>query len=986
MTDALPASGFAVGVLGGVSVHVDGVAAQLGGTRQRSVLAMLLLSRNQYVSVGDLAEGLWTDPSPNSEATVQVYVSRLRRALRHAAPRIESRAGGYLLRLRDEELDSARFESLAMSGHQLLQESASAAKATFSESLSVWAEPFADLRYEDFVQRERQRLTEIRRLVITGLAAAELQEDDPEMALARVDSLLAEQPLDERGWALRMRALYRLGRQADALAAYHQFRSRLDEELGVEPGPELEELQRLILLRDPSLTPEPTVVSGNGAEQGAPALRLPSREPLLGREGELETLHELSSTERMITLVGTGGCGKTSLAIHLAHRLAPHYQDGAYFVDLAQMSKADHVLPAIAQAIGMRPTGAMLDAVVERLRGRRLVLLLDNFEHVVDSARDLVPIVEVIDGLILITSRIPLHLRAERVFQVEPLAVPAPDAKVDELLRNPAIQLFMQAAQSTGTPMSGSANELHGIRQLCAAVAGLPLAVELVAAQVRSRDVDEIRNRPGGLLPLLKSAAIDAPQRQQTMEATIAWSVDHLVPQDSRHFARLAVLAGSFDALAAASVMGLSGVDAEEQLARYLDNSVLVRQPSVLGRARFRLLQPIREFALGRLAAANELTRPLQQHIAHFESLVRRLATDGIVRSPDALEELRASNADLVLAIEQLAESDSPRGIRFADLLGDYWEWTGRETEALQLLRQLMAGDLDERSLARGHALCAELMCGAGELTGAVAHAEEARRLAKPMVDAQTLCRAEASLAWVAAEAGDGAVAARRVQAELKWARQSAVPSLLCGALRHAAFLRLGSQEATDLLQQALAVAREFDMPRHEMRALENLALNALVGEDSAVAVDYLETALAFGRRFDAVEPAAKIENNLGTIALRDGEYEKARALLLSALRTFDRIGHPIDALYAVAGLGEAAAVDGQWDATLTIMVAAERLLNAYGATWNTDYERKKFAEAVAAAKHHLSDPEVMSALDRAGTLDYREILELALLSGARRT
>lgn len=406
-------------VLGPLEARVDGAAVELGAPKQRALLVHLLLHANRAVSIERLIDELWPeDPPESARHAIQVYVSRLRKALDDSA-RLAARSGSYALRIEPGELDLESFRSLVEEARGQLDEDPGTAAQRLRAALSLWrGRALADLDGEPAVrdivldlEEERLEATELR-------IEAELALGRDAHVVPELERLLAEHPARERLYGHLMLALYRSGRQADALDVYRRARTRLGEELGLEPSPSLRGLQAAVLRQDPLLAVEPPELR---ARRHLPA----QPDALFGRERELSEVRELvaSGGVRLVTLTGPKGVGKTRLAIAAAERLAVSFQDGVWFVDLASVREAAEVAPAIAQALGIEEKGRHLEDVTrQHLRDKELLLVLDPFDHLRDAARLISALARAVPRVkLLVTSREPLNLYGEHQYDLPPL-------------------------------------------------------------------------------------------------------------------------------------------------------------------------------------------------------------------------------------------------------------------------------------------------------------------------------------------------------------------------------------------------------------------------------------------------------------------------------------------------------------------------------------------------------------------------------------
>jgi DNA-binding SARP family transcriptional activator len=512
-------------VLGPVEVVGGRGTLRLQGGKQRRLLAALAVRAGETVLTDSLTDAVWSEAPPRSAAKlVQVYVSQLRKLLVEGA-RIETRGGGYALVLGRDSLDAARFERLLAEGTTLLGEAnAALAISLFERALSLWRGPaYGELAYEEFARAEAERLGELRTVAVeerfeAGLALGRHVELLPELRAA-----VAAQPMRERLYAQTMLALYRCGRQTEALELYATVRRRLRDELGLEPGNELRALQRRILRHDASLD----IVRPEQAWR----VELPAPvNPLLGRERELAELSELLARDdvRLLVLTGAGGSGKTRLALELAREVTDSFANGAAFVELAPLRDPALLLDTILRPLPVDCIAEeeQLETLMRFLAPRELLLVLDNAEHLHDAMVIIRELLARAPRLtVLVTSRAVLHLSGEHVYPVQPLAEDA------------AFALFAARAQQAGTRLEPDASDEQAIRAICARLDCLPLAIELAAARAPSLAPPELLARPDPRLPLLTGGPRDLPARQQTLLATLQWSFD-LLSKESANWRR----------------------------------------------------------------------------------------------------------------------------------------------------------------------------------------------------------------------------------------------------------------------------------------------------------------------------------------------------------------------------------------------------------------------------------------------------------------
>jgi len=736
------------GILGPLEVRLGGTLVHVGGPRQRALLALLLCHANRAVSRDELIDELLGGQPPESaERMLRVQISRLRQALGggDGPPRLLARPPGYLLRVQDGELDLQVFEQRVAAGrHALEQGDPGTAAALLREAQALWrGRPLADLEFEPFARFEIQRLQELRLLAAEDRIEAELALGHHGALCPELGQLVAEHPLRERLRGQLMLALYRSGRQADALAVFHDTRRVLDAELGVEPGKELRRLGRAVLRQEVPAAAPPR------ARHNLP-VRLTS---FVGRERELAALEGLLGEARMVTLTGVGGTGKTRLAVEFAAAAVERFGDGVWLADLAGIADAELVPSVVMEALGVRQSGevAVLEALCDRLRTAELLLVLDNCEHLLGPCADLaLTLLGSCPGVrVLATSREPLGVLGEAVHPVPPLAVPAEPAGGHAIAASAAVRLFVDRGTSAAAGAGGLAAPVEVVARICRELDGLPLAIELAAARTGVLSAEEIETHLADKFRFLGWRRPVADPRHQTLKAAIGWSYDLLSGEERRAFGELSVFAGGFTLAAVAAVCcggdQASALDLVDQLAA---KSLLIAEPAA-GGTRYRLLETIRQYAAGRLSEAGQAGPARSRHAEAFLQLAEEECDLAVVAREQ--DNFRAA-LDFTLA------GGSSAGPRLARALGGFWLARGLFSEAQGWLeRAVAAGPADERLRADLHRLLGAVLYAAGDLERAQA----------------TLARG----AQVAAAAGLPSVQARiRVlQAEIQALTQSGI-------------------------------------------------------------------------------------------------------------------------------------------------------------------------------------------------------------------
>ncbi|WP_066361290.1 BTAD domain-containing putative transcriptional regulator [Herbidospora mongoliensis] len=656
-------------------LELDGASATSGNARR--ALAALLVRRGSVVAADTLAEIVWGDGPPrNVEAALQTVVSRLRAVLRAAGlgDALRTRSPGYVLELDPGSFDVTVFTELAGRGRALLATDPSAATRQLDEALRLWRGP-AYLEFADdaFAAAEIAGLTEARFGALEDRAEAALKLGRPQEAVPPLERVVAEAPMRERPQAQLMLALYRTGRQVEALDVYRRYRDLLDEELGLEPQADLRELEGRILRQDPGLLGPFAPVAGN-----LPA----ARTALVGRDAPLTDIVTRLGAGRVLTLTGPGGVGKTRLALAAAHEAAAGFPGGGWLVELASLLRTGSVAAATLTALDVHvaDTAGPLERLVGYLRRERLLLVLDNCEHVVDDAARVVQrIVDSCPGVtVLTTSRVPLGVEPEHLVPVQPL--------VDD---SDAVRLFVDRAQAVVPAFDPADASLDTVGELCRRLDGMPLAIELAAGRMRYMTPAEMLNRLPDRLTLRNPHRL-ASERHQTLRAVVDWSYQLLEPADQRLFERLSVFAGGFGAGDAAAVCALDPVTAVERVGELVDRSMVVATAdSSWQTTSFALLETLRDFGRERLAARDETGVVFRAHAEHLlallgqgpEKVLSRECGAWMAQVAERMDDLGAAHAwamdhDLTLALRLTAGLSTWVGLQMhVDILG--WCETG---------------------------------------------------------------------------------------------------------------------------------------------------------------------------------------------------------------------------------------------------------------------------------------------------------------------
>ena len=820
--DGLAAGGtlpFEVLLLGPVQVVRAGRVVGLGGPRQRAVLALLVLEEGRVAPAGRLVEELWRgSPPPGAAKTLRSYVSRLR-ALLDADATLVARGGGYVLTVGPGQVDAGRFERLAGAGQAALSHGEVAAAAGhFRQALGLWrGRALADVCDVESLAREAARLEELRLVAMEGRIEADIELGLHAEVTGELESLLGEYPLRERLWRLLVLALYRGERQADALAAYRRARELLATELGLEPGEDLRRLEQAVLRQEVPAPPPP-------AHHNLPA-------PLtsfVGREQDLAHLERLLSESRLVTLTGTGGTGKTRLALEAGGRMVGRFPDGVWLAELAGVVDPGIVAAQVMEALGVRQTGdvPVLQALAYRLRSAELLLVLDNCEHLLDACAELAgALLRVSPGLrVLATSREPLGILGEVACPVRPLALPRETGDAQEAGRAAAVRLFLDRGSAARGGIGAPVAPVAVAERICRKLDGLPLAIELAAARLATLSAEEIEARLTDRFRFLAYRRPAADPRHQALRAAMDWSYQLLSAQERRVLGELSVFAGTFGLEQVAQVCGGDQLSALEVIDRLVGKSLVAAEPAEDG-TRYRLLETVRQYAADRLGEVGGTEAVRQRHAVAFLDLAER------EREPMVLSR---EHDNFRAALEWSLSEDGLVGAKLARALGDFWlrrgllqegrDWLDRalarrpadqrlRADLLRLLGAVLweVGDLDRAEAVLSEGSTAAAGAGAAALQARIGVLLADVRNMRGRRDAETLADCEAAAAVLESE-GDLAGLAEALT--------------LAGKLRY----WLGDTAASEeVLERAIGCARQSGNHRAQMRASHWLAVTFVV-------------------------------------------------------------------------------------------------------------------------------------------------------------
>ncbi len=635
---------------------------------------MLLLQANRVVSADRLADGLWGEQGRAADMnTLQSHVSHLRKAL--GRDLVQTRPPGYVLAVEPNVVDAFAFERLLDRGRRARRDDDPKSSVDLiARALTLWrGDALSDFTYAEWARPEISRLQELRLAAVEEWVDARLELGDHGPLVGELDRLLKDHPLRERLWRARILALYRGGRQADALRAYRDLRELLSEELGIDPSPALAALELSILRQDSSLEwlPRQVVV---------PQFPVP-RSSFVGRQDELAELESLLASAPAVTLVGAGGVGKTRLALELASRIAPNF-DAVRLVDLSALADPALVLQHVASACGVREEHGcrVLDDLVAAIGARRFLLVLDNCEHLVEAVAALA------DGLlrwaprlsIIGTSREPLRIDGEQVWRTPSLPAPTLDSlPADDVLAYDAVRLFVARAKDASAGFALTAENASAVSQICRRLDGIPLALELAAARLVALTPSQIATRLDYRFELLRRGARTAPTRHQTLLAAVEWSYDLCSPAEQELLACLSVFSGSFSSSAAAAVCSNDVVregDVVDLLSALVDRSLVVAERAG-EQVRFHLLETLRHFGRRHLTPESRVERLARNHAGWMLRYLDDLPDALGRRQHEFLAGVERELENLRQALQWSVESgDGDLATRLAVLAAPFWD------------------------------------------------------------------------------------------------------------------------------------------------------------------------------------------------------------------------------------------------------------------------------------------------------------------------
>ncbi len=864
-------------MLGPLEVRVGEAWVAFEAPKQRLIFGLLLDQVGRVVSADRLLDEAWSGEPPESGlGALRYHVSKLRDVLVPGRTAVDDGpiltvGSGYRLQLEPGAIDAERFDDLRSDGLQHVAANRwEDACRVLGDALALWrGDAWHDFRYDDFAQATIARLEELRLACTEDLIDARLGRGDHIDLVSDLSELTTRHPLRERFWAQSMIALYRSGRQADAARVYETACAVLGEELGVTPNPALQHLHQQVV--DQSL-PFPGVTDRATDDAALPR----RRSTFVGRTHDLEELAHLLATRRLVTVTGTGGVGKTSLAVECARQVAPD-MDGASFVDLTLVSEPGEVQQLLVRAVsGVRAAGrATIDDAIARVGGRSHLLVLDNCEHVVDAVAGLVHVLlDACPNLtVLATSRQALRLDGEHVWVLGPLPLTTSNGDVED---SDAIHLFAERAADACGQFSIDDDNMSIVVDTCRRLDGLPLAIELAAARLRVLSLEELHERLDQRFELLVTTK-RTHERHRTLWATLDWSYRLLAPPEQTMLRRLSVLRGRFDLDAVAGICGTVDIDDPDVLTlidQLVDTSFL--SLPVDSQGGFVMFETIRAFAAEQLELSDEASLVRERHARFFAAQATAKSPFGSREELAQMQRIDAEAENHVAALEWSLRNGFPHlAIQLAAGLALHWYTAARGDEALHWL----VAALDEGDRSASHDRAAALSSLGLALPWLGRH-EEAEAVAD-------------ELDRVAAQ-----MRTPEIDADALWVRAAAAQ--VTGDV-------LGSRRLIDL---ASGVLRLADHPKLSVFVWE-LAYRELQLGNLERAAELTDEFEALGSRHNQPLTRARVPLLRGQLADFRGDQHGALSLLRTSLGEMRRIGvvgpqvHPLRSICDTAVVAE---------------------------------------------------------------------------------
>jgi predicted ATPase/DNA-binding SARP family transcriptional activator len=963
------------------------------------LLAYLLIESDHAHSREFLLGLLWPDlPTAAAQNNLRVTWAYLQKALGTSASDEQPHLIGDRLALRfnplsDHELDVARFRTLIeacrLHPHSDQQDCSECA-ARLTEALDLVRGDFLDefslancLQFDEWLLTQRQHFQMQETAALEQLAAFHERAGQLAEAERTIRRLLDHDPLSEAAYRRLMRVLAQADQRSAALDAYETCRRVLATELGLAPSVETVTLAEQIRAR--------ALFEAHTTQTALP----PVLTRFFGRQQESARLVDLLSrrTVRLVTLTGPGGVGKTRLAIEVAHRMAGVFAYDICLVELAGVADGSAVDDTVAAALRL-PTNtgrSSTSAILDYLRGKTMLLVLDNCEHLAKACARLVQTLcrDAAGLTVLATSLIPLHLPEEQVIRLEPFATPAIDGTerltVADSLSFDSIQLFTDRAAQSLLPFALTDANVLAVARICQQLDGIPLAIEIAAAQARALPVAAIAERLGQRFAWVNKRADETMPRQRTLRTLIDWSYGLLSAQERSVLRRLAVFAGGWT-LEAAEAISAPGESCAEVLAELVDHSLVVFGNDA-ERRRYSMHETIRQFAQTQLRGSDQEADALERHARYYAQFVSRAAENQAAQTfPERLRTVQDDHDNLRRAFEWLLAHDREQALALVAQLGtdlNFWELGGFFQEGRRWLERALEGSQESVSPQRGHALlaAADLSSAITDFDYGLLCARQAQELFQQLGDQRGEIDARLKYCDLAELAGERA----NVQAQAEEALQMAERiSYTAGIAKARLVLGTTTAYAGDIQAAYQYVLPSIAMWRELERSFDlATALNRLAGALLAVH-EYVAARQAFEESRDIYQSlgyrrgVALAIQNLGGVAYQLGDYARARALFCDALRIRHELGLQRGYAYSFEFIADVDEIEKRYERAVQLLAAAETLRVRIGAPVE-QINRKENEDALTRLRAQLGDTVFELEWAKGATMTTEQVIALAL-------
>jgi predicted ATPase/DNA-binding SARP family transcriptional activator/DNA-binding CsgD family transcriptional regulator len=946
-------------LLGGFGVWVGSCAVSEGAwhlRKAKSLVKLLALAPGHALHREQIMDLLWPELSKRAAS------NNLRGSL-HGARRAlsaDSIMASHYLSSKEERVALCPEVELWVDV-EAFEEAANAARRSrepdaYRAALELYGgELLPEDRYEEWAEGRRGELLGLYLALLVELAGLYQEHGDHHSAVARLREVLAKEPTNEEAHVGLMRLYALSGQSGEALRQYERLREVLSAELGAEPSAPTCALKEEIATGSfppPRSSPTAPVVEEH-ADVGTHNLPAP-RSRFVGRERELIEVKRALAMTRVLTLTGAGGSGKTRLALEVARDLVGAYPDGVWLVELAPLSEGKLIAHAVAEALGVpeQPGRSLNDALVDALREKRVLVVLDNCEHLIEEAARLV---DVLLGLcprlrILATSREALNVEGEVVWRVPTLAVPDPGRPPapTELRRYDAVRLFVERARLRLPDFEPTPQNAGAVVQICRRLEGMPLAMELAAARVGALSLEQISGRLEDSLKLLTGGSRTATRRQRTLRGALDWSYELLLEEERTLFRRLSAFAGWWTLEAAEAVGAAGGIEEDimDVLSNLVDKSLVVTEPEAPEVVRYRMLESVRQYAREQLEESGEAEAIRRRHASFYLALAKE-AESGLTGAQQQAwaDQLEAEHDNLRAALSWSLENEPQTALQLAETLARFWEIRSHFLEGSRWLEAVLQETRHTDTATRAEALteAGTFAFHRGDYRQATVLHGEALTLYKELGDERGVAFALMCLGVQALEQGD-------------------------------------YERAKPLFEEALASSQQLGDERTSAYTLHNLGEVARFRGEYGQAKTRGMEALAMFREMDDKWCVARTLSWLGMVTVyKSDDREAAAGFLREGLALNREIGGWEWVAYSLEGFASLVGAKAEGERAAMLWGAAEALREEIGSpiqpTDRADYDR-----SVAAARTHLEGAAWEAAWKQGKEMSLEEAIEYALL------